>query len=130
MSFFGKMLAPMAGSFFRKAPAIFKSGAKSFFSKTPTLSQVSAGLDKASNVSNKLLSSPLADVLASQVKGGDKVLNTARRASDGLGKAREYTDDAANVLEKVRQAIPRMREDVRPVIQALPPQFGRAMMRY
>lgn len=101
MSFLAKAIMPFASSLFRKAVPSVVGGIRSFFSKAPSLNKISSGLGKVSDFGNKLVSNPYADVLASQL-GAGKSLNIARQGLAGLDKVNKVTDQANNILEKVK----------------------------
>ena len=101
MSFFAKALMPLASSLFRKAVPSVLGGIRSFFSKAPSLQKISSGLGKVSQIGNQVVNNPYADVLASQL-GGSKSLNVARQGLSGLDKVQKVTNEASNILEKVK----------------------------
>ena len=101
MSFFAKALMPLASSLFRKAVPSVIGGIRSFFSKAPSLQKISSGLGKVSQIGNQVVNNPYADVLASQL-GGSKSLNVARQGLSGLDKVQKVTNEASNILEKVK----------------------------
>lgn len=121
-SFFAKALMPLATSIFRKTAPSVLGGVRSLFSKAPTLAQVSSGLGRAANVGDKVLSSPLVQDLASQA-GAGRTLNLARQGVRGLETAKNYTDEAQNVLEKVRQVAPKPQARPMPNVVRMPSGF-------
>ena len=121
-SFFAKALMPFATSIFRKTAPSVLGGVRSLFSKAPTLTQVSSGLSRAVDVGDKVLSSPLVDVLASQA-GAGRTLKLARQGVRGLETAKNYTDEAQNVLEKVKQVAPQPQVRPMPNVVRMPSGF-------
>lgn len=104
---FAKALMPIATSIFRKTAPLGIGGIRSFFSKAPSLASVSSGLGKISRVGSEILDSPVADVLASQVGGGQRGLALARQGLKGVDTAKNVTDEARNILEKVKSVQPK-----------------------
>ena len=101
MSYYAKAIMPIASSIFRKVVPAGIGGIRSFFSKAPSLKSISSGLGKVSQIGNKIVSNPYADVLASQL-GAGKSLAVARQGLSGLDKVQNVTNEASNILEKVK----------------------------
>lgn len=120
-SLIGKLLVPMASSFFKKAvvPAV-SGGVKSFFSKAPSLSGVSDFMGKSSNIASDVLSSELVNALANNLQGGNRVLGMAQDGLKGLSKAKYYTDEVNNILEKVKSTAPKVKSPPPPRVSAPP----------
>ena len=122
MSFLAKAIMPVASSIFRKVAPSLIGGIRSFFSKAPSLQKISSGLGTVSKIGNQVVNNPYADVLASQI-GGSKSLNVARQGLAGLDKVNKVTDQANNILEKVRAGQSASKNQV---AQIMPPRMPMA----
>jgi len=120
---FAKALMPIATSIFRKSAPLGFGGIRSFFSKAPSLASVSSGLGNVSRVGSEILDSPLVDVLASQV-GGQRGLALARQGLKGLDTAKNVTDEARNILEKVKSVQPLKKSVNVPTPPRMPQAFS------
>ena len=123
MSFFAKALMPIATSIFRKAVPAGIGGIRSFFSKAPSLQKISSGLGKVSRFGNQIVDSPVADVLASRL-GAGKSLAIARQGLSGLDKVQKVTNEASNILEKVRPSQPMKQQQAVVMPPRMPVGFG------
>ena len=127
MSFFAKALMPLASSLFRKSVPSLIGGIRSFFSKAPSLQKISSGLGKVSQIGNQVVNNPYADVLASQL-GGSKSLNVARQGLSGLDKVQKVTNEASNILEKVKAGQSAMKPQQAVIMPpSMPVAFGGEM---
>ena len=105
MSFLAKAIMPVASSIFRKVAPAGINAIRSFFSKAPSLKSITSGLGKVSDFGNKVVNNPYADILASQL-GAGKSLNFARDGLKGIDKVQSVTNEASNILEKVKAVQP------------------------
>ena len=123
MSFFAKAIMPIASSIFRKVVPAGIGGIRSLFSKAPSLQKISSGLGKVSQVGNQIVGNPYADVLASQL-GAGKSLNLARQGLSGLDKVQKVTNEASNILEKVKATQPIKQQQAVVMPPRMPSAFG------
>ena len=120
---FAKALMPIATSIFRKSAPLGFGGIRSFFSKAPSLASVSSGLGNVSRVGREILDSPVVDVLASQLGGGQRGLALARQGLKGVDTAKNVTDEARNILEKVKSVQPQKNSVNVPMPPRMPVAF-------
>ena len=123
MSFFAKAIMPIASSIFRKVVPAGIGGIRSLFSKAPSLQKISSGLGKVSKVGNQIVGNPYADALASQI-GAGKSLAIARQGLSGLDKVQKVTNEASNILEKVKATQPMKQQQAVVMPPRMPSAFG------
>ena len=123
MSFFAKAIMPIATSFFRKVIPAGLGGVRSFFSKAPSLKSISSSLGQVSKIGNQIVDSPVADALASKF-GGGKSLALARQGLTAVDKVQKVTNEASNILEKVKATQPMKQQQAVMMSPKMPDIFG------
>lgn len=96
-SFFRKVASPLMSSIFRKGVG----GLTSLFKKAPSLTQVSTGVRRASNVADKITSSPILEQVARE-RGFGNTFDLAKRGAGRLNQVADLGEGGVRLQQRTR----------------------------